>query len=33
VVDSKKFYYLPLTCFTTSLANDMNDKTPWQKIE
>jgi len=28
VVDSKKLYK-----FVTSLANDINDETPWQKIE
>jgi len=28
VVDSKK-----LQKFVTSLANDINDETPWQKIE
>jgi len=28
VVDSKKLYK-----FVASLANDINDETPWQKIE
>jgi len=28
VVDSKKLYK-----FVTSLENDINDETPWQKIE